>query len=444
MSQDRTMPIVHVRENSNTELEALFNTALNPQLASETNKSVPLRMRNLPASFFTPPKQSKQNLQQIGVNSGKDDAPVFHGGVNSSVNIAHMRAHSSPASLQQTLSAAPPPPPTGHHVRQHSYDLLDEQPLPQGWDMAKTPQGQRYYLNHVLQITTWNDPRKTHGAGQTSSTNNNNNSTNNLNSSPQPVSPSPSNQSTPNSTPVNVDKVPLPPGWERAFTTDCEVYFINHIDRTTSWFHPAIPAHLQRPGMKFQQQQQAVQQQQQQLLASGPVSPSQDQLKQLKIQQLQMQQEVLKKRQDEIARQEMQLRASVGGEPIGTTGGEVSSQSSEITTVADPFFSQTTSADHHRQESGDSGLGGMGTSYSLPRTPEDFLGTMEDMDTGEGTSKPLNQADFNSMDMAGVSDDHLNMDSDDLVPSLQEEISSDLLNDVETVLGNKDNPLTWL
>ena len=55
--------------------------------------------------------------------------------------------------------------------------------------------------------------------------------------------------------------------------------------------------------MKFQQQQQAVQQQQQQLLASGPVSPSQDQLKQLKIQQLQMQQEVLKKRQDEIARQ---------------------------------------------------------------------------------------------------------------------------------------------
>ena len=28
--------------------------------------------------------------------------------------------------------------------------------------------------------------------------------------------------------------------------------------------------------------------------------------------------------------------------------------------------------------------GGMGTSYSLPRTPDDFLGNMEDMDTGDG------------------------------------------------------------
>lgn len=28
--------------------------------------------------------------------------------------------------------------------------------------------------------------------------------------------------------------------------------------------------------------------------------------------------------------------------------------------------------------------GGMGTSYSLPRTPEDFLSNLEEMDTGEG------------------------------------------------------------
>ncbi|XP_059164148.1 transcriptional coactivator YAP1-like [Physella acuta] len=420
MSQDRTGPIVHVRENSDTELEALFTIAMNPSLA-ETNKSVPYRMRNLPASFFRPPEPPKQMKQELGVGNNLNDAPGYHGAVNSSMNIAHIRAHSSPASLQQSLSAAPPPPPTSH-VRQHSYDALDEQPLPAGWDMAKTPQGQRYYLNHVLQITTWNDPRKTHSTvnpvSSNSSNNNNNTTTSNLNSS-SPAG-TPTSQAT---TPMNVDKVPLPPGWERAYTADYEVYFINHIDRTTSWFHPSIPTHLQKPGMKLQQ-------------ASGP--SQQEQLKQLKLQQLQIEQEILKKRQDEIARQEMALRAQVG------ETGDLT-QPSEMSTVADPFFGQTGTSDHHsRQESGDSGLGGMGTSYSLPRTPDDFLGNMEDMDTQDGGPKLQGQSDFGSMDMGGDVGDHLNMDSDDLVPSLQEELSSELLKDVEKVLGNKENPLTWL
>uniref|UniRef100_A0A0B6YR91 WW domain-containing protein n=1 Tax=Arion vulgaris TaxID=1028688 RepID=A0A0B6YR91_9EUPU len=375
MSQDRTGPIVHVRENSDTELEALFNHAMNP---SETNKYVPLRERKLPASFFCPPEPPKPMQQQMGV--GKDnptDAPVFHGAVNPNMNIAHMRAHSSPASLQQSLSAAPPPT-SSSHVRQHSYDALDEQPLPAGWDMAKTPQGQRYYLNHVLQITTWNDPRKTHGTGNpatiSSSNNNNNANTTNLNSLSQTGVSSIPIHSSPGTTPVNVDKVPLPPGWERAYTADLEVYFINHIDRTTSWFHPSLPTHLQRPGMKFQQQ-----------LTSGPMSPQQDRLKHLKLQQLQMEQERLKKRQDEIALQEMALRAQVGETVIGTSGDITAiSQSSEITSITDPFFGQTGTSDHHsRQESADSGLGGMGTNYSLPRTP-DFLGNMEDMDTQDG------------------------------------------------------------
>lgn len=37
---------------------------------------------------------------------------------------------------------------------------------------------------------------------------------------------------------------PLPEGWEQAITSSSETYFINHINRTTSWFDPRIRTYL--------------------------------------------------------------------------------------------------------------------------------------------------------------------------------------------------------
>nr|4REX_A Chain A, Yorkie homolog [Homo sapiens] len=40
------------------------------------------------------------------------------------------------------------------------FEIPDDVPLPAGWEMAKTSSGQRYFLNHIDQTTTWQDPRK--------------------------------------------------------------------------------------------------------------------------------------------------------------------------------------------------------------------------------------------------------------------------------------------
>lgn len=447
MSQQRTEQkgnqVVHVRGDSDSDLEALFKAAMNPP---EVPHQVPLRMRNLPASFFTPPDPTQQ--KQHSREGSTDSTGAGSGSVLNSpaLTIAHPRAHSSPASLTQTLSAAPPP--SSQHVRQHSYDLTDEQPLPPGWEMAKTTQGHRYYLNHLDQSTTWHDPRKSHNTV--------------LNNQPQSR---PQSQQSP---PVSLQNLgPLPPGWEQATTNEGEVYYINHVERTTSWYDPRIPLHMQQQpvqGVRVQNPGQSPQSlklspgpQPQQQSPGGPPqvvnnSNGNNQVNQGQrvmapsIQQLQnlaLEKEQLKKRAEEITRQELLLRAQMHPEseiPIP--------QTSEMTSVADPFLGHTTNqADlHSRQESSDSGLGGMGTNYSL-KSSEDFLSNVDEMDTQDGGHKMQSPGDFGNMDIGNVGDsgENTNMDSDDLVPSLQEDITTELLNDVETVLSNsKVDGLLWL
>lgn len=393
--------IVRIRQDSN--LDELFKVAIE---GAAKGGQIPMRMRNLPPSFFQQP----------------DGA--LKGG------IVHSRAHSSPASLEQTYRSAQQQP---QHTRQQSYDLVDEDPLPAGWEMARTSTGQRYFLNHQTHTTTWEDPRKKLN-GQ-------------MSASHHATAPPPPHTTNP-STVINAKTLgTLPDGWEQATTPEGEVYFINHVERTTSWFDPRIPMHLQKAAIIARQQQQGVQmldgQVQSPLGSSHNLKDSgstdsinavcaatsslsiQQQQQMARLQQLEMEREKMKLRQQEI------LRQPAFGLTNETNNNTMTSHLSASNSLGltDPFLG----GPHSRQESADSGLG-LGPNFSLP--PEEFLSSI---DSNPGV-------DDTSMDtmVSGAPSQPEQMDSDDLVPSLNE-INADLLPDMEALLGaNKDSVLTWL
>ena len=92
--------IIHVRQDSASELEALFNTVMNPNFKS---KSLPMKSRNLPKSFFVQPDRPRQNphfhhshSQSMG---GSTQAPIIHSRSSSSDSSA---SHASPAAVPNT------------------------------------------------------------------------------------------------------------------------------------------------------------------------------------------------------------------------------------------------------------------------------------------------------------------------------------------------------
>ncbi|XP_046655721.1 transcriptional coactivator YAP1-A-like isoform X1 [Daphnia pulicaria] len=511
--------IVHIRGDSDSELQALFDSVLKPD--AHRPLQLPFRLRNLPDSFFKPPPTgSKSPSVASNSHSRENSTDSGHFALNPSpsANIHHSRAHSSPASLQQTLAAGQQRP-VHQHLKQQSCDLtLDHFPLPEGWEQAKTPQGQVYFLNHLTQTTTWEDPRKKL-----------------LQQQIQPLSPAPPpNMVAPPllsavTAPVagsNAAAVlaasqqaltqalgPLPDGWEQAVTPEGELYFIDHHTRKTSWFDPRLPIHMQKPPMvhaagtqsaaALQQQQQITQQPAASGTSQQTLTPAQAAQQQLRLQRLQQEQDRLRQRQQEIiAMMERETRVrqqenSTGSQqqpefamrrnPLHTQSSSNSAAANELSSnTVDPFLSAASAAAtvavphtcvngtgngaatnipqsstappsslatdfHARQESADSGLG-MGGSYSLPHTPEDFLASMDDtMDTTLDCPASVGTVDMNDMnDMNGgleAGDLPAHMDTtDDLVPTLDlgEELSTDILNDVLLNSNKVDNVLTWL
>ncbi|XP_036048299.1 transcriptional coactivator YAP1 isoform X6 [Onychomys torridus] len=438
--------VVHVRGDSETDLEALFNAVMNPKTAN-VPQTVPMRLRKLPDSFFKPP-EPKSHSRQASTDAG----------TAGSLTPQHVRAHSSPASLQlgavspgtltPTVVSGPASTPAAQHLRQSSFEIPDDVPLPAGWEMAKTSSGQRYFLNHIDQTTTWQDPRKAMLS--------------------QLNVPAPASPAVPQ-TLMNSASGPLPDGWEQAMTQDGDVYYINHKNKTTSWLDPRLDP---RFAMNQRITQSAPVKQPPPLAPQSPQGGvlgggSSSQQQQMQLQQLQMEKERLRLKQQELLRQvrpqELALRSQLPTlEQDGGTQSAVSSPgtSQELRTMAtnssDPFLNSGTY--HSRDESTDSGLSM--SSYSVPRTPDDFLNSVDEMDTGDTINQstlPSQQSRFpdyleaipgTNVDLGTLEGDAMNIEGEELMPSLQEALSSDILNDMESVLAatklDKESFLTWL
>ncbi|XP_040196132.1 transcriptional coactivator YAP1 isoform X2 [Rana temporaria] len=475
--------IVHVRGDSETDLEALFNAVMNPKTAN-VPQTLPMRMRKLPDSFFKQP-EPKSHSRQASTDGGSAGA----------LTPQHVRAHSSPASLQlggvspgalSPPGVVPPPGPAppSQHLRQSSYEIPDDVPLPPGWEMAKTPSGQRYFLktvyfknispihenSHIEQTTTWQDPRK--------------------------AMLSQMNVTAPTSPPVQPNLMnptgPLPDGWEQAITQEGEIYYINHKNKSTSWLDPRLD-----PRFAINQQRLS---QSAPVRSPPPLAPQSPQSgvmggggNQMRLQQLQMEKERLRLKHQELLRQELALRSQIPTmEQDGGTQNPVCSSgiTQELRTMtmnsSDPFLNSppvhnlskgswhphcvvgradppnnkdTLSGTYHsRDESTDSGLSM--SSYSVPRTPDDFLNSVDEMDTGDAInqssmpSQPNRFPDYlealpgTNVDLGTLEGEAMNVEGEELMPSLQEALSSDILNDMESVLAgtklDKESFLTWL
>ncbi|XP_023656308.1 transcriptional coactivator YAP1-like [Paramormyrops kingsleyae] len=418
--------IVHVRGDSETDLEALFNAVMNPKNAS-VPPTLPMRMRKLPESFFQQP-DPKSHSRQVSTDAGTSGA----------LTPQHIRAHSSPASLQlgslspAALAGTAPPASSSQHHRQSSYEIPDDVPLPPGWEMAKTSSGQRYFLNHLDKTTTWQDPRK---------------------------AMLPINQAAPLPV-VSSATGPLPEGWEQAITPEGEIYYINHKNKSTSWLDPRLDSRIVLSSQRVSQSTP-------EKLTSKSQSSG---MSQVRIQQMQMKerlrhehQELLRQAQTQepsALRNQNHLAAGLeqdGSAPNAGSSSGVSQDARTMTTNgSDPFLNSGTY--HSRDESTDSGLSV--SSYSVPRTPDDLLNSVEEMETGDSAAVTptatqhsvfpdyLDTIPGTSVDFGTLESESMAMESEELMPSLQEALNSDILSDMESVLAaakcDKESFLTWL
>ena len=113
-SEPHSQPIVHVRGDSETELDLLFSVLTN----NESSPGQTYRNKNLPLSFFQPPEKKTGSHSR----EGSHDLSTFTSGPIAAGVYNHIRSNSSPAQLPMSMSL----PPVAQHMKQGSVDVIGD------------------------------------------------------------------------------------------------------------------------------------------------------------------------------------------------------------------------------------------------------------------------------------------------------------------------------
>ncbi|CAF0944386.1 unnamed protein product [Adineta ricciae] len=121
---------------------------------------------------------------------------------------------------------------------------IAEPPLPPGWEERKDGSGRTYYVDHTTRSTTWNRPNGRNSAApqqpqpqvsdrhQIDDMTTNSTRTSMTTNSPAAAS----RNSTASDTTDGLG--PLPPGWQMSKTDNDRQFFIDHINKRTTWVDP--------------------------------------------------------------------------------------------------------------------------------------------------------------------------------------------------------------
>jgi protein yorkie len=270
----------------------------------------------------------------------------------------------------------------------------------------------------------------------------------------------------------------LPAGWEQSVTPEGEVYYINHATKTTTWFDPRRPNANQRvpirapvghPGATGNRQQDArlqrLENERRAVQRAHEVNQQRQAEIKKRLERRAQSQENMQAAMNQT--QEMLMRHTIidsnhSPGPSGGSGMDPAFLSSAQAAAAQAAAQAAQTELHNRQESADSGVGGMGSNFNLGSIPEDLPEGMDtsDLDTtltpgSSGTPGPESTTSgaptpttsvTGGAGGAGSNGNSNMMDStDQLMPSLPAELGEVLDADImQDVLGGNKGGMTWL